>query len=259
MSEPKTAKRIVGAILLCTALGPAALLLTLSLGSGWTYPTILPDRIDFAPWHQLIAAERGLSGAVGTSAAAALTVSVFATGAGLAGSRAFRRQGPGHGLFLAYLPFVLSPIVVGICLYDLFVRTGLAGTFAGIVLAQTLFATAFAIVFFREFWSPRIENLEQLTAMLGGGWYARWRHAVIPSAGGLILVCALQTALFSWLDYGLASFLGGGRVNSLTVLLFGYIREGSVNLAALAALLLLIPALAGFLVGGVAVRRGGVR
>ena len=244
-------------VLAALALGPAALLLLLSLGNGWTFPRLLPDRLDFGPWRSLLDDRRAFAAALGTTVSLALPVGLAATAAGLACARALRR-GRRAGLlrFAVYLPFALSPVIVAVCLYDLFARLGLAGDYPGVFLAQFLFAAAFATIFFSEFWDARTDAAEQLVASLGGNRRAVWRHAVLPRAGGLILLCFLQTALFAWLDYGLALFIGGGRVETLTLRLFAYIREGSVNLAALASLLLLLPAIAGLAIAPFILRRG---
>jgi putative spermidine/putrescine transport system permease protein len=173
-----------------------------------------------------------------------LLVSIPATAAGLVAGRALRRSGSSAWLFIAYLPFVLSPVVVGICLYDLLVRLGWASTLPGVIGVQFIFAFAFATVFFCEMWNPNIEKAEWLVATLGGGRWATWRHAIIPKAAGLIAVCWMQCALFSWLDYGLVSVIGGGNVRSLTLMLFAYIREASVNQAAQSGVILMIPPVA---------------
>jgi len=238
--------KVVVSLILFLALGPAALLLLLSLGSGWTFPEILPDRLHFGPWHSLLVDRRAFAAALATTVSLALPVGLVGTAVGLVCARALRGScRPGLLRFAVYLPFALSPIIVAVCLYDLFARLGLAGSYTGVFLAQLLFATAFGTIFFSEFWDARTDVAEHLVAALGGNRRAVWRHAVLPRAGGLILLCFLQTVLISWLDYGLVLFMGGGRVEPLTLRLFGYIREGSVNLAALASLLLLLPALGG--------------
>lgn len=135
-------------------------------------------------------------------------------------------------------------------MYDLQVRLGIASTLLGVVLAQFLFAFAFATVFFSEMWNVRMERAEQLVSTLGGNRLAVWRHAILPQASRLILVCLTQTALFSWTDFGLVSVLGGGNVQSLTVMLFSYIREASVNQAAQAGLVLMAPPVLGVLLTG---------
>jgi ABC-type Fe3+ transport system permease subunit len=54
--------------------------------------------------------------------------------------------------------------------------------------------------------------------------------------------------MFSWLDYGIISTIGGGVIRSLTLNLFAFIREGSVNQAAQAAIVLMTPPLLAMLI-----------
>lgn len=237
---------VLKALLVTSVLFPYGLLISMSLGSGWTFPSLLPDRLDFAPWKHFVSDRDDLLLAVATSAAMSVTVATLATCGGLLIGRFVRQSGFGLWRFAIYLPFVISPVVAGMCLYDLLVRLQLVSTVAGVVLVQTVFAAAFASVFFSELWSPRVDRLEHLVSNLGGGYWQIWRHAVIPQMAGLIVICLLQTALFSWLDYGLVSVLGGGHVSTVTTKLFSYIREASINQAAQSGLILLAPALTGF-------------
>ena len=227
---------------------PFGLLTLISLGSGWSFPRLIPDRLDYAAWKHVFSDRDQMLVAIRTSVFMSLTVATLSVTGGLTIGRAIRRAHSSLANFLVYLPFVISPIVVGICLYDLLIRMQLIGNVMGVILLQTVFALSFASVFFSELWSPRAERLEQLVRNLGGSHWNKWRHAVFPQISGLILVCFVQTALYSWLDYGIVSIVGGGSVSSVTTRLFGYIREASVNQAAQSSLILLAPALLGFLI-----------
>jgi putative spermidine/putrescine transport system permease protein len=218
---------------------PYASLLILSLGSGWSFPRLLPDRMDFAPWRNIWSGRNTLLIASLNTVAMSVVVSIASTSLGLVSGRALKRQESRLWLFLAYLPFVLSPVIVGTVLYDLESRIGIVSSLWGVLIAQFLFAYAFATVFFYEMWDSRMERLEQLVQTLGGNRLTVWRHAILPGASGLIGVSLIQTALFVWLDYGLVSALGGGNVPTVTLLLFSYMREASINQASQAAVCLL--------------------
>jgi putative spermidine/putrescine transport system permease protein len=235
-----------GAILLA-----CGLLVLLSLGSGWTFPGLAPDRLDFAPWKVFVSDRDGLLSSVLTSTGISLTVGSVGTLAGLVIGRTVRHYQSDSLRFLVYVPFVIAPVVAGVCLYDLLIRVRIAGTVTGVVFCQSIFATSFAAVCFSELWTRRTDRLETLIRSLGGSTLAVWRHAVIPESRGLMFVCFLQTSLYSWLDYGLVSIVGGGNVQTLTSRMFGYIREASVNQAAQAALVLLLPAFTGSLITAV--------
>jgi len=231
--------------MLVLLLTPQLLLLLLSAGSGWSYPRLLPDRLDGGPWRQLLGYSGLLQAAV-TGGLLSLVSGVMSTLFGLLISRSVRRS---RGVIrrlsraLLLLPFVISPVVAGVCLFDLAARTGIAGSLAGVLFGQMLFGTATAAVFLSDGWSDLAERQEQLVRSFGGGSAAVWRHAILPRTRGLLLICLLQTSLLSWLDYGIVLQIGGGRVQTLTLRLFSLIRESSVNQAALAGLLLLLPAL----------------
>ena len=227
---------------------PFGLLILISLGSGWSFPRLIPDRLDYAAWKHVFSDRDQMLVAIRTSVFMSLTVAALSVTGGLIIGRAIRRTPSGLANFLVYLPFVISPIVVGICLYDLLIRMQLIGNVMGVILLQTVFALSFASVFFSELWSLRAERLEQLVRNLGGSHWDVWRHAVVPQIWGLILICFVQSALYSWLDYGIVSIVGGGSVSSVTTRLFGYIREASVNQAAQSSLILLAPALLGFVI-----------
>jgi len=222
-------------------------LIVLSLGSGWSFPSLLPDRIDYVPWKHFWADRDGLLLAALRSLGISLVVSAISTTFGLSAARSIRQTRSRWGLYIAYLPFVMSPVVIGVCLFDLTIRLGIAGTVFGVIATQSMFATAFTTVFFSELWSPQVDRYEQLVTTLGGGRISVWCHAILPSIRGLVVVCVIETALFSWLDYGIVSIIGGGNVKSLTVHLFAYIREASVNQAAQSSLVLLFPAMVGML------------
>lgn len=248
-------RRIVIALFAIAILLPYALLLVLSVGSGWTFARLLPDRIDLAPWRHLFSDRDGMLRSVATSTLMSLLVATIATAGGLVIGRAVRSMRSLALRFLMYVPFVVSPVIIGICLYDLLVRLQFAGSLCGVIFAQSIVAMSFASVFFSEMWSHRTDRLELLVRQFGGTPRDVWRHAVWPQMSGLILICFLQTALYSWVDFGLVAVLGGGRVPTVTTRVFAYLREASVNQAAMSGLILLAPALAGIALTAAIVRR----
>ena len=68
-------------------------------------------------------------------------------------------------------------------------------------------------------------------------------QVLLPLARPLLVTCLFQTFLIGWFDFGLTNFLSVGKVQTLTVQVFTYIREANSRLAAVAALLLILPPL----------------
>jgi putative spermidine/putrescine transport system permease protein len=225
----------------------------MSAGSGWTFPRLTPDRLDFAPWRSLSSGDEMLT-AITTSGLMSVVVGLLGTAGGLLIARTVHRSRSRLGRVLMYAPLTASPAVLGVCWYDLAVRWHLAGTVVGVVLAQLVIAMSFAGVFFSEAWSIRIDRLASAVRQLGGNGWDVWRHAVYPPLRGLIWACGVQAALFSWLDYGLVSTLGGGQVSTVTTKVFAYLREASLNHAAMAGIVLLAPPAMGYLTAIVVMR-----
>jgi putative spermidine/putrescine transport system permease protein len=228
-------------------LTPYLFLLTLSTGNGWTYPRLLPDRIDFTPWYHFFNDTHRTLTAFTNSLFLSIVVATLSTTLGLIFGYRLRRKSRISSLVI-FLPFVVSPMIVGICFLDLAIRINLASSYLGIILGQLFFAFAFATIFFSELWDRDIDRRMALVESLGGSSVTVVRHALLPRIWPLIVVCWTQTAMFSWLDYGIISIIGGGVIRSLTLNLFAFIREGSVNQAAQAGIVLMTPPLLAMLI-----------
>ena len=171
-------------------------------------------------------------------------VAVLATALGFATSRSVARH-PRQYWRVAWLhlPFALSPVVVGVSLLYLFLRLHLAGHVAGVMLAQLVFAYAYAVILLSGFWNRQVQSLAELAVSLGAQRRQLWSRVWIPLARPLLGVCLFQTFLISWFDYALTLLVGDSQVATLTLELYQYFSSGDVRLAATCALLLLTPPL----------------
>lgn len=230
----------VGVALACAF--PFAVLALLSVAERWAFPAPLPPSWRPERWLDLggglFLQTVGLSLAVSAAVASLSTAAGYVTGKYVAGHRHARAL-----LFLAYLPFAMSPVVLGVCLLYLYLKLGLVGTAVGVVLAQTIFAYGFAIVLFSAFWTPELRALEDLVRTLGGGTWRVYRDALLPASRGALVLCFFQTFLLSWFQYGLTVLVGAGKVQTLPVRVFAFVNEADPYLAALAGCLLVLPPL----------------
>ena len=145
---------------------------------------------------------------------------------------------------LAYLPFAASPVILGVCLLYVYIRLGLVATVAGVVLAHTIFAYAFAVVFWVPFWNPEKRAYEDLVRTLGGTRTDALRRVLLPLvARGRCSLCFFQTFLISWFQYGLTLLVGSGKVETLPLRVYAYVGEANLGYAAVASVLLVLPPL----------------
>ncbi len=144
---------------------------------------------------------------------------------------------------LLHVPFAVSPVVVGVSLLYIFLRLNLAGHVAGVMLAQLIFAYAYAAILLSGFWTTRVQSLTDVAITLGADQPQVWRRVLAPMARPLLGVCLFQTFLISWFDYPITLLIGESRVATLTVALYQYFSSGDTRLAATCGLVLLAPPL----------------
>ncbi|MEZ4700984.1 MAG: hypothetical protein R2834_11680 [Rhodothermales bacterium] len=230
------------ALLAALCIFPFLYLIVLSLVSEWSFPSVLPSALSLDLWRRVL----GGSSALGSSFLLSLGLSsVVAASSTIAGfiTGKFIAYHPRQStlLFLAYVPFVMSPVILGTCLMYLYIKADLTGSVLGVMLAQTMFAYGFSIVFFSAFWNAEIKALEDLVYTLGGSAFQAYRRVLIPVSLSALLICFFQTFLISWFQYGLTILIGSGKVQTLPVKVYEYIGEANVYYAALASCLLVLP------------------
>ncbi len=234
---------LAGAVMVACVF-PLAYLALLSVAGPWEFPAILPESLRFDRWTLLLGREQALFDSLLVSLFVSTTVGVLSTLAGFVTARtvAYHRR-RSLLLFLAYLPFAVSPVILGVSLLYVYIRLGLVATVAGVVLSHTIFAYGFAVVYWVPFWNAEKRAFEDLVRTLGGTTAEAYRLVLLPLSRGPLLVCFFQTFLISWFQYGLTILVGSGKVDTLPLRVYAYVFEANLGYAAVASCLLVVPPL----------------
>lgn len=221
---------------------PFLFLLALSFMKSWVYPVLFPHHLSFINWKEMIRSQDGILKSFFYSLIIALFVAVFSTFAGFIISRfiAFNRH-RGQWIFASYAPYILSPVIYAVLLNYFFIRLGLSGNIAGVMLGQLIIALPFSIILFTAFWDERIKSLEEVSYTLGGSFRHTFFKLLLPVAKPQLLVCFFQTFLISWFEYGMTSIIGVGKVQTLTIKVYQYIEEANLFYAALSSCIIIFP------------------
>lgn len=225
-------KRILSIVM---ALFPVILLmgLTVSWVDGW--PTL-------ARWSVLGRSGIPVQEGLWTSAGVALAVAAISTILGAGTARAMQASRWRSVLMpLAWLPWAVSPVIAGILFMVVYLRAGIDGTVLSVVLAHLVFSGAYAVVLMDGFWRRDVARLEEIGRTLGASGRGLLVHVLWPAMRRPLMLVFAQTFLISWFQYGVTLLVGAGRVQTLPVLVFGFVGEANVYLAAMASLLLVIP------------------
>ncbi len=214
----------------------------LSLISGWRFPDILPQYTGFANWETILSSEAGLLQSFISSVTISLSVAIVTTLSGFFISRSVFYNKYSRVLTLfTYFPYILAPVVFAACLSFFFLKMGLFGNITGVIVAQFLVTFPYALIFFSSFWNKKVKSYEDLVATLGGNRFQAFTKVLLPLAKSLLLICFFQTFLISWFEYGLTSIIGVGKVQTLTIKVFLFIKESNYYYGALSCCLLIFP------------------
>jgi putative spermidine/putrescine transport system permease protein len=221
---------------------PVLFILFLSLSRNWIFPSVLPRQFTLETWAEAFSFNSGIQQSLWLTLFLALTVATIATTAGSFSSKliAYHRRRR-QLLLLAYFPFVLSPVILAVCLKFYFIKMGLAGRFGGVLLAHLIIAFPYSVIFFTGFWNRQIEQYEQVVQTLGGSSGDAFRKVVLPAAKPMLLVCFFQCFLIAWFEYGLTSVIGYSKVQTLTIKVYQFVTEANIFYAATSCCLLVIP------------------
>ncbi len=245
MKRSDGARDLAAALVGLVAVLPIAYLVLLSITRVGAPPRVRPAEVRLDAWAFLLSGRgemlHGFLVSLGLSAA----VAISSTPLGFITARyvAFHRRRR-LLLFFAYLPFMLSPVILGTCMLYFYIRTGLSGSLGGVFLAQTVFTFGFSIVFFLSFWNREKLALEDLVSTLGGSRYQYYRLVLLPISRDALRTGMYQIFLLSWFQYGLTILIGEGRVRTLPVLVYAHLAEANPLFAAAAGVLLVLPPLA---------------
>lgn len=235
-------KRFILIILILSFLIPFGVLVYLSVSTQWYYPSLVSHGFTLSNWESFLGGRTGILKSTGLSVFISLTVSVISTLSGFFISRSLVYDTSSRWwLVSAYFPYVIAPVVLAVMLNYYFLQLGLSGTIFGVIAAQLLITLPYSIILFYGFWNMNIRSFENLVDSLGGSFSDKVQHAILPSAKGLLTICFFQCFLISWFEYGLTQFIGTGKVETLTIMVYRYVTEANPYLAALAGIILILP------------------
>lgn len=224
---------------------PLLVLLYLSLVKAWAFPALLTDaQWTVQHWQQLWQGQAGWWAVLWRSLLLSGGLATLATALGFVWSKhLLLEQQREPWLRWALYPYVLSPVVLGAMLQYYFVRLGLTGQFWGVFLAQAFFILPYAVLLMASFWTTELRRLALQARSLGATEGQLNRSILWPLAKPWLQLTWWQCFLASWFEYGLTQWLGLGKVETLALRSMQYLREANPHIAALAALLMVLPLL----------------
>jgi ABC-type spermidine/putrescine transport system permease subunit II len=226
--------------------GPLMNLLLWAFAEQWYFPHKLPLVYGLKFWQQVFKPRSDALESLANSVVIALaTVSLCLAIAVPAGYALARLRLPWRAaIMLAFLlPQAFPSLAVYINIARIFYGIGLNGTVAGVVLVHALHGLVFAVWITTAAFAAVDRDLELAARNLGASPLRAFVTVTLPLAAPGIMASAIFVFLESLDEFTGTYFVGVPDITTLPLLMFTASVAGNYQIAAITALLLLIPSI----------------
>jgi putative spermidine/putrescine transport system permease protein len=223
---------------------PLVPLVIWSFAHGWRFPDLLPAQGTLKAWSFALSDTSGMLESFGVTTGIAAATTVVALVIGLPAARAlgmhdFRGKLAVQTLIL--MPVLLPAIAVALGLHGVFLALGLTNSVTGVMLVHLVPSLPYMILILSGVFAGHDAAFEDQARSLGASPLQTLWHVTLPAILPGVLVAGLFTFLISWSQFLLTLMIGGGRVVTLPLLLFGFATSGRNDLTGAIALIYILP------------------
>ena len=224
--------------------GPLANLALWAVAERWYFPYKLPVSYGLRFWYQVFRPSSDALATLGTSVLIAVFCVVvclaLAVPAGLALARG-RLPWRGAILLAFLLPQAFPSIAVYFNVARIFYTVGLNGTIAGVVLVHAVHGLVFAVWISAAAFAAVDPELGLAARNIGASRLHCFLTVTLPLAAPGIMASAIFVFLESLDEFTGTYFVGVPDVTTLPLLMFTASMAGNYQIAAITALVLLVP------------------
>ena len=141
-------------------------------------------------------------------------------------------------------PAIVPGIAVVLGLHGVFLRLGLAGTVPGVILAHLIPTLPYMTLVMAGVFANFDTAFEDQARSLGASPAQVFRHVTLPGILPGVMAGALFAFLISWSQYILTLVIGGGRVETLPLILFSFATSGRNDVTGAIAMIYILPGVA---------------
>jgi len=227
-------KLVLRLTLLCIFL-PMAVVALWSVTERWPWPLLLPESYSLRTVKELLFGSAKLPELLLSSIFLALVVAVSGTAIGILTARATELYDiPGKKLVSlgAFLPLLVLGTVFAMGIQITLIRMGLSDTIAGVIIVHLIAAVPYCITIMTDVTRAVGSKLEEQAMVLGADPFRTFFLVTLPSLLPGILSSMSMGFILSYSQYFTTLMVGGGRVETIALVLVPYIQSGDRALSA---------------------------
>lgn len=215
----------LAAVALLTLLLPIAIAALISFSDS-TYMRFPPPAYSLR-WYEKFLSDPVWMSSLGTSVAVGLLATVISVVLGTAAAFGLVRSSlRGKTAWMTFLvsPLIVPGVVLGLSLYSLFLRAGLAGSVPGLAAAHAIGGIPLVLVIVAASLQAVDMRQEQAAAVHGASPLRVFWFVTLPAIRPGVLAASFFAFLHSFDDLVLSMFLGGVRMTTLPLRLWGNVN-----------------------------------
>ncbi|NJS39236.1 MAG: ABC transporter permease [Rhodobacteraceae bacterium] len=244
--EGKALRSLAGATLALWLILPLVPLAIWSVAHGWRFPALLPEEWSLKAWAYALSPTSGVLQSLGVTTLIAAATTVLSALLAVPAGRAlalYRFRGKGIVVLVLLAPAILPGITVALGLHGIFLQLGLTGTIPGVILAHLIPALPYMTLVMATVFARFDTDAEDQARSLGARPWQVFVHVTLPAIRPGLLVGALFAFLISWSQYLLTLSIGGGKVQTLPLVLYSFATSGRNDLTGAVAMIYILPGL----------------
>lgn len=213
----------------------------------WPFPDLVPSEWTVRAWLYMATPYSRVVSAFVTSLLLALAVTLLSFPLAIPAGRAlglYRFRGKRLVEFLMLAPLIVPELPVAMGIHILFIKYGLEGTLAGVLLIHLLLSAPYVVMVLAGVFANYAPEIEQSARTLGATPVKTFLYVTLPSIYPGMVVGGLFAFIRSWRTYIFTLMIGAGVVETIPLALFSFIGTGDNHISAALSLVFAAPALA---------------
>ena len=153
----------------------------------------------------------------------------------------YRFRGKAMVELMILAPIIVPGIAVALGLQTVFIGLGLNNTVTGVVLVHLIPTLPYMVLVMASVFAAYDPLAEDQARSLGASPAQVFRHITLPTILPGVVVGAMFTFLVSWGQYILTLTIGGGRVQTLPLIMFQFVASGRNDITGAIAMIYILP------------------
>lgn len=236
-------KKLILLLTVIIILFPMTLVLLLSIFSYYRYPLLFPDKFTLGLWKNIIMGNSQFYISVLNSIVIGTLNGILATLVGVMTARAlvkYKFFGDRFIKIFFSLPLFIPSIALFMGVHLMMIKLHLINSITGVVLAHMLVSVPYATNIFISFFKGINPDMENVARTMGCSQIRIYLKILLPLLAPGIYLSFSIGFLISFSEYFSTFLIGGGKVRTLSSMLYPYISNGDTGNAAVLGVIFIL-------------------